>query len=49
MIDFEESLGEELAQLRQEGRWHPLTVLESPQDAEVEIGGEVVLGGGTAA
>ena len=40
MIDFEESLGEELAQLRQEGRWHPLTVLESPQDAEVEIGGQ---------
>jgi glycine C-acetyltransferase len=40
MNDFEESLGEELAQLRQEGRWHPLTVLESPQDAEVEIGGQ---------
>ncbi|MGC2190859.1 MAG: glycine C-acetyltransferase [Candidatus Dormiibacterota bacterium] len=40
MTDFEESLGAELAQLRQEGRWHPLTVLESPQDSEVEIGGQ---------
>jgi glycine C-acetyltransferase len=40
MSDFEESLGAELAQLRQEGRWHPLTVLESPQDSEVEIGGQ---------
>ncbi|MGH7642611.1 MAG: glycine C-acetyltransferase [Candidatus Dormibacteria bacterium] len=40
MTDFEESLGEELAQLRREGLWHALTVLESPQDSEVEIGGE---------
>ena len=40
MSDFEESLGEELSELRREGRWHPLTVLESPQDSEVEIGGK---------
>ncbi len=40
MSDFEESLGEELRELRREGRWHPLTVLESPQDSEVEIGGK---------
>ena len=40
MTDFEESLGEELAQLRQEGSWQALTVLESPQDSEVEIGGK---------
>ncbi|HVB14458.1 MAG TPA: glycine C-acetyltransferase [Candidatus Dormibacteraeota bacterium] len=40
MTDFEESLGAELAQLRREGRWQPLTVLESPQGSEVEIGGQ---------
>ena len=40
MSDFEESLGEELSELRRAGRWHPLTVLESPQDSEVEIGGK---------
>ena len=39
MTDFEESVGAELAELRVQGRWHPLTVLESPQDAEVEIEG----------
>ncbi|HUY10130.1 MAG TPA: glycine C-acetyltransferase [Candidatus Dormibacteraeota bacterium] len=39
MTDFEESLDAELARLRQDGRWHPLTVLESPQDSEVEIEG----------
>ncbi len=40
MSDFEESLGAELAQLRREGGWHPLTVLEGPQGAEVEIEGK---------
>lgn len=40
MLDLNESLREDLDQLRQEGRYHPLTVLQSPQDAEVEIGGE---------
>jgi len=38
--DFEESLGSEMDQLRGEGRWHPLTILEGPQDAEVEIDGK---------
>ena len=30
----------ELDRLSQDGRFHPLTVLESRQDSEVEIGGE---------
>ncbi|HEY6538827.1 MAG TPA: glycine C-acetyltransferase [Candidatus Dormibacteraeota bacterium] len=40
LSEFEASLAAELAELRREGRWHPLTVLEGPQDAEVEIGGK---------
>ena len=40
MTDFDESLKEELDQLRRQGRLRPLTVLESPQDSEVEIGGK---------
>jgi glycine C-acetyltransferase len=40
MTDFDTSIKEELEQLRSEGRVHPLTVLESPQDSEVEIGGK---------
>ena len=40
MIDLNESLEEELEQLRREGRFRPLTVLQGPQDAEVEIGGQ---------
>ncbi|MGH7667340.1 MAG: glycine C-acetyltransferase [Candidatus Dormibacteria bacterium] len=39
MTEFQESLAAELAELRAEGSWHQLTVLESPQGAEVEIGG----------
>jgi len=37
MTDFDVSLKEELEKLRREGRVHPLTVLQSPQDSEVEI------------
>jgi glycine C-acetyltransferase len=40
MTDFDTSIKEELEQLRSEGRVHPLTVLESPQDSEVEIAGK---------
>jgi glycine C-acetyltransferase len=40
MSDFEESLGSELDQLRREGRWQALTILEGPQGAEVEIDGQ---------
>jgi glycine C-acetyltransferase len=40
MTDLNQSLAEELDRLRQEGRFRPLTVLESPQDSEVTIGGE---------
>ncbi|MFZ0168041.1 MAG: glycine C-acetyltransferase [Candidatus Dormiibacterota bacterium] len=40
MTDFDVSLKEELEQLRREGRVHPLTVLQSPQDSEVEIDGK---------
>jgi glycine C-acetyltransferase len=40
MSDFEESLGSELDQLRREGRWQALTILEGPQGAEVEINGQ---------
>jgi glycine C-acetyltransferase len=40
MTDFDLSIKEELEQLRSEGRVHPLTVLQSPQDSEVEIEGK---------
>jgi glycine C-acetyltransferase len=40
MTDLIESLKEELKQLRREGRFRPLTVLQGPQGAEVEIGGQ---------
>ncbi len=40
MTELSESLRAELDQLRAEGRLRPLAVLESPQDAEVEIGGQ---------
>lgn len=39
MTDLDISLGAELEQLRAEGRFRPLVVLESPQDAEVVIEG----------
>ena len=40
MSEFETGLGVELAELRRQGRWQPLTVLQSPQDSEVEIDGK---------
>ncbi|MGH7609342.1 MAG: glycine C-acetyltransferase [Candidatus Dormibacteria bacterium] len=40
MTDLDLSLGDELEELRREGRFRPLVVLESPQDAEVVIGGQ---------
>ncbi len=39
MTDLDISLGAELEQLRAEGRFRPLVVLDSPQDAEVVIEG----------
>ncbi len=40
MTDFERGLAEGLDQLRREGRLRPLTVLQGPQGAEVEIEGQ---------
>ena len=40
MTDLRESLRAELDQLRQEGRFRELAVLEGPQDSEVVIGGQ---------
>ncbi len=40
MTDLSESLRAELDQLRQEGRFRELAVLEGPQDSEVVIGGQ---------
>ncbi|MHB1501093.1 MAG: glycine C-acetyltransferase [Candidatus Dormibacteria bacterium] len=40
MSDLDSSLRADLDQLRQEGRFRPLVVLESPQDAEVAIDGQ---------
>jgi glycine C-acetyltransferase len=39
MSDLDSSLRADLDQLRQEGRFRPLVVLDSPQEAEVLIGG----------
>ena len=43
MSDLISSLTEEVAALRAEGRLRDLVVLQSPQDAEVEIGGRRVI------
>lgn len=40
MNDLNQSLAEELDQLRREGRFRELAVLEGPQDSEVVIGGQ---------
>ncbi len=39
MTDLDTSLRTDLDRLREEGRYRPLVVLESPQDAEVVIDG----------
>ncbi len=40
MNDLNQSLADELEQLRREGRFRALAVLEGPQDSEVVIGGQ---------